>query len=145
MIKIYTAMACHSCRKTKEQLSIYGLDFEEINLSEVEISTEELLKIFSLTEIGVEDVISKRSYAYKRLNLDVHLNRLSLNELIQTIQENPTLLRRPLILDEKSLQVGFNEDDIRQFLPRATRRIELGQAIDNVRKRESARDIEKQA
>ncbi|PXA61306.1 ArsC/Spx/MgsR family protein, partial [Staphylococcus pseudintermedius] len=27
-------------------------------------------------------------------------------------------LRRPIILDNKRLQVGYNEDEIRRFLPR---------------------------
>lgn len=31
------------------------------------------------------------------------------------------MLRRPIMLDEKRLQVGFNEDEIRKFLPRSVR------------------------
>ncbi|MFE7152668.1 ArsC/Spx/MgsR family protein, partial [Heyndrickxia sporothermodurans] len=31
------------------------------------------------------------------------------------------MLRRPIILDEKRLQVGYNEDEIRKFLPRRIR------------------------
>ncbi|KGB13796.1 ArsR family transcriptional regulator, partial [Latilactobacillus sakei] len=50
------------------------------------------------------------------------------NELLDLVQENPGLLRRPIISDEKRLQVGYNEDEIRRFLPREVRRIELQQA-----------------
>ncbi|MDV8934952.1 MAG: transcriptional regulator Spx, partial [Carnobacterium sp.] len=38
------------------------------------------------------------------------------------------LLRRPIMLDEKRLQVGYNEDEIRRFLPREVRALELQQA-----------------
>ena len=31
------------------------------------------------------------------------------------------MLRRPIILDEKRLQVGYNEEEIRSFLPRKLR------------------------
>ncbi|MEH7391609.1 ArsC/Spx/MgsR family protein, partial [Bacillus sp. JJ1474] len=49
------------------------------------------------------------------------IDSLSLSELYQTIKDHPKLLRRPLILDEKRLQVGFNEEEIRRFLPRQVR------------------------
>ena len=44
------------------------------------------------------------------------------------VQKNPGLLRRPIIMDEKRLQVGYNEDEIRCFLPREVRALELRRA-----------------
>ncbi|KZU53431.1 putative arsenate reductase [Lactiplantibacillus plantarum] len=41
------------------------------------------------------------------------------------ITHDPSLLRRPIMLDEKRLQVGYNEDEIRRFLPRKIRTLEL--------------------
>ena len=38
------------------------------------------------------------------------------------------MLRRPIILDEKRLQVGYNEDEIRRFLPRKVRAYQLQEA-----------------
>ena len=38
------------------------------------------------------------------------------------------LLRRPIILDDKRLQVGYNEDEIRRFLPRKVRTFQLQEA-----------------
>ena len=40
---------------------------------------------------------------------------LPLQDLYSIIQDNPGLLRRPIILDDKRLQVGYNEDEIRRF------------------------------
>lgn len=37
-------------------------------------------------------------------------------------------MRRPIILDEKRLQVGYNEDEIRRFLPRTVRTFQLREA-----------------
>jgi regulatory protein spx len=53
---------------------------------------------------------------------------LSLPDLLKLVQENPGLLRRPIMVDDKRLQVGFNEDEIRRFLPREVRAIELKHA-----------------
>ncbi|WP_285022945.1 Spx/MgsR family RNA polymerase-binding regulatory protein [Lactococcus garvieae] len=143
MIKVYTVMACSSCKKAKEWLANHGLEFEEINLITDKIDPEDFLKIFSLTENGTEEIISTRSRAYKRLSLD--FERLSLYELVKIIEENRTLLRRPLILDDKRLQVGYNEDDIRKFLPRSVRRVERLEASHNIRQLDVERALEEQA
>ncbi|HER4405734.1 TPA: ArsC/Spx/MgsR family protein, partial [Streptococcus pyogenes] len=44
------------------------------------------------------------------------------------IAKNPSLLRRPIIMDQKRMQIGFNEDEIRAFLSRDYRKQELRQA-----------------
>lgn len=131
MIKIYTVISCSSCKKAKEWMREHFLDYEEINLLTDNINREELLKILSLTEEGFEEIISKRSRAYKRLKID--FENISVNELLDLIEKNRTLLRRPLILDERRLQVGYNEDDIRKFLPRNVRSVEMKLATENVR------------
>ena len=45
------------------------------------------------------------------------------------IQENPRLLKRPLIFDEQRLLIGFNEDGIRAFIPPEVRRVELRERL----------------
>jgi regulatory protein spx len=37
-------------------------------------------------------------------------------------------MRRPIIMDEKRLHVGYNEEEIRAFLPRTVRVLENGGA-----------------
>ena len=51
-----------------------------------------------------------------------------MKKLYMMISENPGLLRRPIIVDDKRLQVGYNEDEIRRFLPRQVRELELAEA-----------------
>ena len=76
-----------------------------------------------MTEEGTGDIISRRSQAYQRLNID--FETIKLNDLIQIIEENPTLLRRPLIVDHKRLQVGYNDDEIRKFYQEKRERFKL--------------------
>jgi regulatory protein spx len=53
---------------------------------------------------------------------------MPLQDLFELIKANPGLLRRPIIIDEKRLQVGYNEDEIRRFLPRRVRTFQLREA-----------------
>ena len=80
----------------------------------------------ALTENGTDDIISTRSKIFQKLDVDVE--DLSISALIRLIEENPSLLRRPIILDNKRMQIGFNEDEIRAFLPRTYRKQELRSA-----------------
>src|SRR3712207_8242048 len=41
------------------------------------------------------------------------IDELSIMDLIDLIAKNPSLLRRPIIMDSKRMQIGFNEDEIR--------------------------------
>ena len=90
------------------------------------LTTEELRNILALTENGTDDIISTRSKIFQKLNVDVE--DLSISALIKLIEEYTSLLRRPLILDKKRMQIGSNEDEIRAFLPRGYRKEELRSA-----------------
>ena len=37
------------------------------------------------------------------------------------------MLKRPILIDDKRLQVGYNVDEIRRFLPREVRENQLNQ------------------
>jgi len=90
------------------------------------LTADELQQILSLTENGADDLISTRSKVFQKLDID--LDELSVRQLIELIELYPSLLRRPIILDEKRMQIGFNEDEIRAFLPRNYRKQELKNA-----------------
>ena len=60
--------------------------------------------------------------------LDYDIEDLSLSQVIDLIQENPRILKSPILIDEKRLQVGYKEDDIRAFLPRSIRNVENEEA-----------------
>jgi regulatory protein spx len=91
----------------------------ERNIISNPLTVDEIKSILRLTEEGTSEIISTNSKVFKELN--VNIESLPLNELYKLIIEHPTMVRRPIILDEKRLQVGYNEDEIRSFLPRRIR------------------------
>ena len=126
MVTLFLSPRSTSCRKARAWLSNHEVPFEEHNIMTSPLSTPELQRILSLTENGTDDIISTRSKIFQKLNLDVE--NLSISELLRLIEENPSLLRRPIILEDKRMQIGFNEDEIRAFLPRGYRKQELRDA-----------------
>ncbi|KAF1302092.1 transcriptional regulator Spx [Enterococcus saccharolyticus] len=126
MLTLYTSPSCTSCRKARAWLQEHQISFVERNIFSEPLNISELKSILQMTEDGTEEIISTRSKVFQKLNMD--LDELPLKDLLTLVQENPGLLRRPIMIDEKRLQVGFNEDEIRRFLPRDVRQLELRQA-----------------
>ncbi|MDF2557083.1 MAG: ArsR family transcriptional regulator [Bacillales bacterium] len=119
MVILYTTPSCTSCRKAKAWLEENNIPYVEKNIFNELMSIQEIKDILKMTEEGTEEIISTRSKTYEDLDLD--LDSIPLKELYDVIQKNPGLLRRPIIIDDKRLQVGYNEDEIRRFLPRKVR------------------------
>ncbi|MDG3132999.1 transcriptional regulator Spx [Streptococcus suis] len=126
MIKIYTVSSCTSCKKAKNWLNAHQLSYNEHNLGKEAITKEEILNILMKTENGIASIVSSKNRYAKSLEFDIE--ELSLNEVIDLITSNPRILKSPILIDEKRLQVGYKEDDIRAFLPRAVRNVENAQA-----------------
>lgn len=126
MIKIYTVSSCTSCKKAKNWLNAHQLSYNEHNLAKESITKEEILRILAKTENGIASIVSSKNRYAKSLNCD--LEELSVNQVIEIITQNPRILKSPILIDEKRLQVGYKEDDIRAFLPRAVRNVENAQA-----------------
>ncbi|MDO7803005.1 transcriptional regulator SpxA [Pediococcus acidilactici] len=126
MVNLYTSPSCTSCRKAKAWLEEHGIQYKERNIFSEPLSAAEIKQVLQLTENGTEEIVSRRSKVFQEL--DVDLDDLSLKQLIDLIEKNPGLLQRPILVDDKRLQVGYNEDEIRRFLPRKVRQLELARA-----------------
>ncbi len=126
MVTLYTSPSCTSCRKARAWLKNHNISYSERNIFSEPLSIDEIKQILKMTEDGTEEIISKRSKAYQEL--DINIGEMPLQELLDLVQKHPGLLRRPIIMDEKRLQVGYNEDEIRRFLPREVRALELRRA-----------------
>ena len=126
MVNLYVSPSCTSCRKAKAWLEKHDIPYKERNIFSEPLTKREILQVLRMTENGTEEIISTRSRAFQQLK--VNLNDISIDSLLDLIEANPSLLRRPILMDDRRLQVGYNEDEIRRFLPRKVRRLELAEA-----------------
>ena len=75
-------------------------------------------EILFLTDNGLDDILKRN------VNRDV-LDELSLNEALEKIVEKPSMLKVPIIISGNKIQVGFQEEYIRVFIPRSYRRLQM--------------------
>lgn len=126
MVTLYTSPSCTSCRKAKAWLEEHEIPYFERNIFSDNLTLDEIKEILRMTEDGTDEIISTRSKVFQKLKVD--FEQMALKDLFDLIQENPGILRRPIIIDDKRLQVGYNEDEIRRFLPRKVRTFQLREA-----------------
>jgi regulatory protein spx len=126
MVTLYTSPSCTSCRKARAWLEEHEIPYVERNIFSEPLSIDEIKQILRMTEDGTDEIISTRSKVFQKLNVNVE--SMPLQDLYLLINVHPGLLRRPIIIDEKRLQVGYNEDEIRRFLPRKVRSFQLREA-----------------
>lgn len=139
MVTLYSSPSCTSCRKAKQWLVDHNLPFIERNLNKEPLRAEDVKAMLRLTEDGTEELISTRSKIFSELTID--LDDMSINKLIDLIVMYPSLLKRPIILDDQRMQIGYNDDEIRRFLPREVRQLELIRATFKADFAEEAKDL----
>ncbi len=110
MVIIYTSPGCASCRKAKQWLKDNQIEFVEKNIFKSLLNQDEIKFILARSENGTEDIISTRSKAFQALHKDI--DDFSVNELVELIQDNPSIMRRPIMISEKSFVVGYDDDEI---------------------------------
>lgn len=121
MIVVYTSPGCSSCRKVKQWLKDRNLPFIEKNIFKTLLNDNEIKHLLMRSENGTDDIVSKRSKVIQENHIDI--DSMTTDELIAFIKKNPSVLKRPIILNEKSFQVGYDSEEIGVFIPEELRRI----------------------
>lgn len=128
MITIYTTPSCSSCRKAKKWFEDHRIEYREKNIFNIKLTRDDIVMMLKNTDNGFDDIISTRSKVFQEQNLDI--DDMSMSELTNFIITNPSVLRRPIIIEDAKLQVGYNEDEIRTFIPRRLREIIMCTSCD---------------
>ena len=119
MIKIYYSPSCSSCRKVLQWFKDQEIPFQSKDIFSNKLTRADIIEILIKSENGTSDVISTRSKIVQENNID--FDSMKISELITFILENPSILKRPIIVDDHRVQVGYNEEEITTFLPRVKR------------------------
>lgn len=123
MIKIYTSPSCSSCRKVKKWFDDNEIEYIEKNIFSPSLKESDIKEILQKSENGSDDIISKRSKIIKEGNIDI--DEMTNGEFLKFVVQNPSVLKRPIIVDDTKIQVGYNIDEITVFTPEAKRAAEM--------------------
>lgn len=129
MVTLYYGTSDMSSKRAKKWFEEMGL---EVQMKKVkEVSKEDLFQILLLSENGFSDILKNNKKTNKRSEkLLRECQELCFNEAINFVLEHLDLLRCPLIFDAHKLMIGFNDEEIRQFLPQSYRRLKSRELVE---------------
>lgn len=119
MIKILVSPSCASCRKVRKWFDDNKIPYEMVNIFSDALKREDIKEAITKSENGTDDIISTRSKVFQ--DSGKNFDDMTVSELIDFVLANPSVLKRPIIIDDHRLQVGYNSEEIRTFIPRSLR------------------------
>jgi len=106
-LKVYHLKTCDTCRKAIKALRAAG---HAVHLTDVRADgvSPSILKSL-IAHYGWETVVNRRSTTWRDLNDDQKTN-IDNTRAISLILEHPTLLKRPVIMSEDHMTIGWAKD-----------------------------------
>ena len=96
VIKFYHNPRCSKSRQALKLISSQNITLEIIKYLEEGISKLDLENVFNRLEIDRNNFLRKNEKAFKDLN--INLKKISTDQLIKLIIENPIIIQRPLAI-----------------------------------------------
>lgn len=109
MITIYHNNRCSKSRSGLKLLEDSGKEFEVVNYLETVPSEQELKNIITLLGIKPIDLVRKNEAIWKNNFKD---ENLSDNEIIRAMVDNPKLIERPIVINDKKAVIGRPTENI---------------------------------
>ena len=100
---------CSTCRKAKKFLEENHVEFIDRHIVEANPTTEELKEWITKSGLPVKKFFNTSGKLYKEMGLKDKLASMSEEEQIELLASNGMIVKRPLIIEEGRVLVGFKE------------------------------------
>lgn len=100
---------CTTCKKAKAWLDERGVTYEARDIKEENPTAEELKAWHEKSGLPLKKFFNTSGLAYKALGLKDRLPTMSEEEQYQLLASDGMLVKRPLVIGEKFVLVGFRE------------------------------------
>ena len=100
---------CSTCQKAKKWLDAHGLEYTDRNIKENNPSHEELKHWHTVSGLPLKKFFNTSGLIYKSMGLKDRLPAMSEEEQLRLLASNGMLVKRPLLIHESGVLVGFRE------------------------------------
>lgn len=107
---------CTTCRKAKFWLDSNGIEYVDRHIKEDNPKLNELKKWHKISGYDIKKFFNTSGLLYKSLNLKDKLPTMSDDEKFELLSTDGMLVKRPLIVGEDFVLVGFKEAEWKEYL-----------------------------
>ena len=107
---------CTTCQKAKKWLDDNGISYELRDIKENNPSEKELREWYKNSGLPLKKFFNTSGLLYKSMELKDKLTDMTDDEQIKLLATDGMLVKRPILVDGKSVLVGFKEKEYEELL-----------------------------
>lgn len=106
---------CTTCIKARKWLEENNIEFTSRHIVEENPTAEELKTFIKLSGLPTKKFFNTSGMLYREMNLKDKLATMSDDEMISLLATNGMLVKRPLVVGENGVLVGFKAETWSEF------------------------------
>ena len=107
---------CTTCQKAKKWLDENGKSYELRDIKEKNPTLAELKKWYKMSGLPLKKFFNTSGLLYKSMELKVKLKDMTEEEQLKLLATDGMLVKRPILVTDSSILVGFREKDYEETL-----------------------------
>lgn len=111
MLKFVCYPKCTTCQKAKKWLDENKIKYEMRDIKENKPTFEELSAWYKMSGLPLKKFFNTSGLLYKSMNLKDKLLEMSEDEQLKLLATDGMLVKRPLLVSENFVLVGFKEKE----------------------------------
>ena len=105
---------CSTCQKAKKWLDEHNIEYAERHIVETNPTYDELKEWYEKSGLPLKKFFNTSGLIYKEKQLKDKFPTMSEEEQLRLLASNGMLVKRPLLVSEDSVFVGFKESEWRE-------------------------------
>lgn len=102
---------CSTCQKAKKWLETHNIAYTSRHIVDARPTYEELKQWYEKSGLSLKKFFNTSGLVYRDMQLKDKLSAMSEDEQLKLLATNGMLVKRPLIVDDNRILVGFKESE----------------------------------
>lgn len=102
---------CSTCKKARAWLDKNNIKYNERHIVLNNPSYDELKLLVSKYNVDIKRMFNTSGIKYRELNLKEKLSNMTIDEKLRLLASDGMLVKRPLLVENNALLIGFNETE----------------------------------
>ena len=107
---------CSTCIKAKKCIEALGLNVTFRDIKENNPTKEELASFYKKSNLPLKKFFNTSGLLYKEMQLKDKLKDMSEDEMLSLLATNGMLVKRPLLVGDDFVLVGFKKEEVEKLV-----------------------------
>lgn len=109
MLKFICYPKCTTCQKAKKWLDKNNVEYTLRNIKDDNPTLEELQKWYKISDMPLKKFFNTSGLLYKSMELKTKIPEMSEDEMLKLLSTDGMLVKRPLLVSDDFVLIGFKE------------------------------------